>query len=219
MMTTSPALLDALLVCVFILNIYLLGTSRMSAVIRTVSLQGFLLAAAPALVLGRLDLHSVLIGLVAGGLKGLVIPTMLFRAIREVRIRREVEPTISHGASMLLGALGAGLALAFTDNLPLVPGEEARLIVPAALATVLTGFILLTTRRKAVTQVVGYLVLENGIFLFGLLLLDALPLVVEVGVLLDLVVAIFVMGILLDHIQREFSSIDTRNLSALKEDL
>lgn len=212
------SILDSLLVIVFVLNIYVLGTSRIGAVVRAVALQGLILAVMPTLVLGRVEIHGVFIGVVAALLKGIVIPAMVVRAVREVQIRREVEPFVSFGASMLLGALGAGAALAFTRSLPLVPGEESRLIVPAALATVLTGFILLTTRLKAVNQVLGYLVLENGIFIFGLLLLHAVPLVVELGVLLDLVVAIFVMGILLTHIRREFSSLDTRNFSALKEE-
>jgi len=142
---------------------------------------------------------------------------MLLHSIREVEIRREVEPLIGLGTSMLLGGLGAGFALMFTPQLSLAPGEESPLLIPAALTTCFTGFILLTARRKAVTQVVGYLILENGVYIFGLTLLHAVPLLVEAGVLLDLVVGIFVMGILLDHIQREFSSIDTRHFSALKE--
>jgi len=210
--------LDALLVIVFVLDIYLLGTSRIGAVVRGVAAQGFLLACMPVLALGQLEVHGVLVGLGAAVLKGIVIPVMVLRTVREVQIRREVEPLVGFGTSMLLGALGAGAALAFTRSLPLVPGEESRLVVPAALATVLAGFILLTTRRKAVNQVLGYLVLENGIFIFGLLLLHAVPLIIELGVLLDLVVAIFVMAILLTHIRREFSSLDTRDFSALKEE-
>ena len=82
----------------------------------------------------------------------------------------------------------------------------------------LTGFIMLTTRRKAITQVVGYLILENGIYIMGLALLDAMPFLVEVGVLLDLFVAIFVMGIIINHISREFRSTDVARLSSLKEE-
>jgi hydrogenase-4 component E len=89
--------------------------------------------------------------------------------------------------------------------------------VPAALSTVLTGFLILTTRAKAISQVVGYLVLENGIFIFGLLLVEAMPFLVEIGVLLDLFVAIFVMGIIIYQISQEFSTVSTRKLSALKE--
>ena len=91
------------------------------------------------------------------------------------------------------------------------------IIVPllAALATLLAGFLVLTTRRKAISQVTGYLMLENGIYVFGLLLYQAMA--VEVGVLLDLVVGIFVIGIVLNHIQREFASLDTERLSRLRE--
>lgn len=211
------SLLDSILMLVFILDIYVLGTGRVDAVIRTAAIQGILLAATPVLAHGGVTLTGVAVGLGTFALKGVVIPAMLLHSIREVEIRREVEPLISLGASMLLGGLGAGLALVFTSQMSLAPGEESQLVIPAALTTCLTGFILLTTRRKAVTQVAGYLLLENGIFIFGLLLIEEVPILVEAGVLLDLVVGIFVMGILLDHIQREFSSIDTRRFSALKE--
>jgi len=89
--------------------------------------------------------------------------------------------------------------------------------VPASLATVLTGFLILCSRRKAITQVVGYLVLENGIFVMGLTLHDAMPYLVEIGVLLDLLVAIFVIGIVINHINREFASLDVTRLDTLKE--
>ncbi len=101
--------------------------------------------------------------------------------------------------------------------LPLAPGHAQTLVVPAALSTVLTGFVLLTSRIKAITQVIGYLVLENGIFIFGLLLLEALPSLVELGVLLDLFVGVFVISIIIHHINREFDSLDTRRLSSLRE--
>ena len=91
------------------------------------------------------------------------------------------------------------------------------LLVPASLATVWTGFLLLTTRKKAIMQVLGYVLLENGIFLFGLLLLEAMPFLVEVGVLLDLFTGVFVMGIIIFHINREFASTSTEYLTELKE--
>ncbi|MHB1562035.1 MAG: NADH-quinone oxidoreductase subunit K, partial [Isosphaeraceae bacterium] len=91
------------------------------------------------------------------------------------------------------------------------------LLVPASLATVWTGFLMLTTRKKAIMQVLGYLVLENGIFLFGLLLLEAMPLLVEAGILLDLFTGVFVMGIIVHHISREFASTSTEHLSELRE--
>ncbi len=89
--------------------------------------------------------------------------------------------------------------------------------MPTSLATVWTGLLLVVTRRKAVAQVLGFLVLENGVFVFGLLLSDFMPLMVEAGVLLDLLAAIFVMGIVMFHINREFSSLDTRRLTSLRD--
>ncbi|HEX7604258.1 MAG TPA: hypothetical protein VF316_21720, partial [Polyangiaceae bacterium] len=102
-------------------------------------------------------------------------------------------------------------------HLPLAPQHARSILVPAALATVTSGFLVIATRRKAITQVAGYLVLENGVFVMGLGLLEAMPFLVEVGILLDLFVAIFVMGIILHHVSREFASLDTGRLSDLKE--
>jgi hydrogenase-4 component E len=139
------------------------------------------------------------------------------RAIREVRIRREVEPLIGYVPTLLLGALITAGTFIFADFLPLLAQHHDGLFIPTALATFFSGFLLLMTRRKAITQVLGYLMLENGIFIFGILLSDAMPLMVEAGVLLDLLVGVFVMGIVMNQINREFSTINTERLSALKE--
>ena len=105
----------------------------------------------------------------------------------------------------------------FASQMPLANGNLSKLIVPSAIATILIGFILLTTRFKALTQVIGYLILENGIFIFGVLLMEAMPMVIEMGVLLDLFVGIFVSCIIISKINQSFSSMDTRVLSSLKE--
>ena len=76
---------------------------------------------------------------------------------------------------------------------------------------------MLMGRAKAISQVCGYLILENGVYLFGMLLIRSRPLVVEAGILLDLMVAVFVIGIIVDRIQREFDTLDTRKLTVLRE--
>lgn len=211
-------LTDALLMTVLLLNFFALGTSRLRAVINATAAQGVALGVI-ALLAHKHDLgvESVLIAVGATAIKGLVIPLLLMRAIRDVAIRREAEPFIGYVPSLLAGAVATGLAILFARTLPLAKEHEGSLFVPASLATVLTGFIILTTRRKAVTQVAGYLILENGIFIMGLMLVEAMPFLVEVGVLLDLVVAIFVMGIMIYQINRAFSSLDTGLLAHLKE--
>lgn len=212
-----PPVVDILLVIVLLFNFLMLGQSRIRAVIQCVAVQGMLLGV--LLVVshgGAHDVRAILLGVLAFVVKGFVIPSMLLRALAEAGIRREVEPLVSFVTSLLLGAAGTGLAILFAGTLPLAPEHAHTLIVPASLATVFTGFLMLTTRRKAITQVVGYLTLENGIFVFGLTLIRAMPFMVEIGALLDLVVGIFVMGIVIDHINREFSTVDTDNLTNLR---
>jgi hydrogenase-4 component E len=209
--------LNLLLVVVLLLNFLMLGTSRLRAVIRAAGAQGMLLGVAFLAMHGASGLRSVSVGLAVFAIKGVLIPNILIRALRSQAIRREVEPFVSFTTSLLLGAVATGLSVLFARTLPLVPADAGLLLVPASLATVLTGFIVLTTRRKALTQVVGYLTLENGIFIFGLTLVEAMPFLVEVGVLLDVLVAVFVMGVVVEHINREFTSIGEDELTELRE--
>jgi len=206
-----------LLVLVLLLNFAMLGTSRLRAVINASAAQGVILGILVLAVHGHLGVREVMLAGGAVVLKGVVIPGMLVKAMRDVVKRRDIEPLIGYIPSLLIGALGTGLSLVFAGTLPLAPEHVGSLLVPTSLSTVLTGFLLLTTRRKAITQVVGYLVLENGVFVMGLCLLEALPFLIETGVLLDLFVGIFVMGIIINRINREYASIDTTELSALRE--
>ena len=208
---------DSLLVSVLLINLFLLGTSRLRAVIAGSAGQGFILGALAVFAHGQGEPAPLLIGTGAMLIKGFLIPRLLYKAMRDVAIHREVEPFIGFIPSLLLGALGTGLAVVFSQTLPLAPEHRGSLLLPSSFATVLTGFLILTTRRKAITQVVGYLVLENGIFIMGLALIEAMPFLVEVGVSLDLFVAIFVMGIIINHISREYSSLDVSRLSSLRE--
>jgi hydrogenase-4 component E len=211
-----PAL-DWFLVVVLLLNLVALGVSRLRAVIQAVAVQGGLLGIMALIVHQEFGVRVVLVATATVAVKAVVIPRLLFYAMREVAVRHEVEPFVGFLPSLLLGAVGTGLALAFARTLPLRHEQLGTLLVPASFATVFTGFLILTTRRKAISQAVGYLVLENGVFLFGLLLLEALPFLVEMGVLLDLLAGIFVMGIIIHHVNREFASMSTDYLSALKE--
>lgn len=208
---------DPVLVLVLLLNFFVLGTSRIHAVINAAALQGAVLGVLALLMHGGHDVRPMVIAAATVSVKGLLIPAMLRRAMREADIRRDVEPFIDFMPSLLVCAVTTGLSVVFARTLPLSPAHQGSLLVPAALATVLAGFIVLATRRKAITQVAGYLILENGVFIMGMTLLDAIPFFVEAGVLLDLLVGIFVMGIIIHHINREFSSLDTTRLSNLKE--
>jgi hydrogenase-4 component E len=199
------------------LNLLALGSSRLPTMISAMALQGMALGVMPLLIEGHLDWRLVLVAAATVAGKGFVIPTLLRRAMRAAHIDREIEPFIGFVPSLLLGAGGTIAALALARMLPLLPEHSGTLLVPGALASVLTGFVLLIGRTKAISQVCGYLILENGIYLFGLLLIQSTPLLVEAGILLDVTVGVFIIGIIVDRIQRAFDSLDTRKLTALRE--
>ena len=193
-----------------------LATSRLSACIRAIAAQGLLLGVLPLFIHRELSVHAVALAVGTVAIKAAVLPWFLRWAIREASVRREVEPLIGYMASMLLGAAALAIAFAVATVLPLRSGET-ELLVPVALVTVMIGLLVLTSRSKAITQVVGYLMLENGIYLFGLTQSERVPFLAEVGVLLDLFVAVFIMGIVVFHINREFDSISAANLTELHE--
>jgi hydrogenase-4 component E len=211
------SVLSSLVAALLLVNLVALGASRISTVVRAVALQGVLLGALTVAAHGEVRGRVLVLAAASAVVKGWLIPWVLFRALRQVAIKREVEPSLGLLPSLLLGALATAFAIVAAGRLPLAEVVLAPLFIPASLATVACGFILLTTRRKAISQVLGYLVLENGIFVFGLLLIEAVPFLVEAGLLLDLFVGIFVLSIIIHHINREFASLDTRRLSLLKD--
>ena len=199
------------------LNLLALGSSRLPALISAAAAQGMVLGALPLLLEHE---FAWLVWMVAIGtivIKGFVIPGLLRRAMRAAHIDREVEPLLGFVPSLLLGAAATIGAVALGGALPLLPEHARTLLVPGAFATLVSGLLLLIGRSKVISQVCGYLVLENGIYLFGLLLIHATPLLVEAGILLDLTVGVFVIGIIVDRIQRAFDSLDTRKLTMLRE--
>ncbi len=199
------------------LSLVALASSRLPSVIRAAAFQGMILGTLPLLFEEKFHWLVVAVAIGTITVKGFVIPSLLRRALRAANIDREVEPLLGFVPSLLLGAAAIIGAAALGNELPLRPEHAKSLLVPGAFATVVCGFILLMARAKAISQVCGYLILENGIYLFGLLLINSTPLLVEAGILLDLTVAVFVIGIIVDRIQREFDTLDTRKLTSLRE--
>lgn len=199
------------------LNLLALGSSRLPSVIRAAAVQGMVLGVLPLLLERHFQWIAAAVAAGTLTVKGFVIPSLLRRALRAANIDREIEPLIGFVPSLLLGAAAMIGAVVWSTALPLQAEHANSLLVPGAFASLVTGFLLLIGRTKAISQVCGYLILENGIYLFGLLLIGSTPLLVEAGILLDLTVAVFVIGIIVDRIQREFDSLDTRKLTSLRE--
>ena len=210
--------LDTVLVLLILTNLHMLGSSRISACIRTVAGQAVLLGII-SLLAQRGDVGLRLLLLAAAGtvIKAGILPWLLRRAAREAGVQTEVEPFVGFTTSLLLGLGLLGAALHVAGRLPLPDADGTTFLVPVALFTMMVGLLLIVSRRKAVMQTLGYLAMENGIYAFGLAFAVEEPLLVEMGVLLDVFVAVFVMGIAIHHISREFDHIDTDRLSALKD--
>jgi hydrogenase-4 component E len=212
------AILDTLTVLLMFTNLRLLGLSRINASIRTVAAQGVLLGLiALAANAGHLTARILLVAVVGIAIKGVAVPILLLRALRAAKIRREVEPYLGYVPSVLAGVAAFLISLEVASRLPLPARPMSDLLVPTSLSTIFVGLLMIVSRKKALSQALGYLVFENGIYVFGVGVAYEAPALVEMGILLDVFVAVFVMGIIVFHISREFDSIDTTRLAELKE--
>ncbi len=206
-----------LLVTVLLLDVSLAASSRLTVLIRAFAIQASAVGVLALVLDGPADLHAWAVASGTLLLKGLLIPYFLVRASERTQAGKEQAPLIPYGVSLLLAAAGLALSFALASRLPETAQRFGILLGAAAFATMFTGLLILVSRSTALAQVAGYLVLENGIFLFGLSLLRRMPLLVEMGILLDVFVGTFVMGIVVYNIHRTFDHIDVRALTALKE--
>jgi len=206
--------LDLALISIVFLGIVILGNNRLRTTIQLFALQSFILSLVPLMV--HPGVHAMILSVGTFILKVVIMPTLFFWAIRHVSIRREAQPLISYGKTLLLGGFLIGVAFLISSRLDLPDKGISNLLVPCAFSVIMIGFLLLVSRFKAITQIIGYLVMENGIFLFAQLLLEKTPLLVEMGILLDIFVGVLVMGIVVNHISQEFDSASTVNLINLR---
>lgn len=209
--------LDRLMLLLILSDVALLATARLGTVLRLFVMQGALLAAlaviAPA---GPPTVRALSLGAAALFVRSLLFPWLLARVARRAAIPDEVRPLVGTGPSLLLGIVMLVGAMMLGRRLPLGGPGTSDMVVPAALFTIFTGLFLVVTRRKALTQCLGYLALENGIYAFGVAAVGEVPALVELGALLDLFLAVLVMGIAMHRLSETFEHMDTDQLTALR---
>ena len=209
--------IDSVMLVLVVTGLLLLGFSQLRSSVRAVAVQGFALGLLPLLARpGGIALWTVLLVLVTVGLKGIVFPRLMLAALRDTEARREKRPPVGHTMSMLAGFLALAGAAWLSSRLPAFAGSPSTLVAPVSFFMIFVGLFIIVARNHAVNQIVGYLVLENGIYVFGVVLLHELPLLVEMGVLLDAFAAVFVMGVAVYHINSEFDHVDVDQLDMLK---
>ncbi|OAI53560.1 hypothetical protein AYO44_03980 [Planctomycetaceae bacterium SCGC AG-212-F19] len=210
--------LETLLTLLILANFLMVGSSRLRFGITVLAMQGLAVGLLPLLLPGHeMTLRTVALSGTSIALKAVVFPWLLIRAMRAAGVRLEAEPLVGYTPSLLLAVFALGMSIWLAGRLdPPVPPPHP-LLLPTGLFTVLIGLFLIVCRKKALGQVMGYLALENGIFVFGITLARDEPFLVEMGVLLDVFMAVFVMGIIIFHISRAFDHIDVDQLSMLKD--
>ncbi len=209
---------DVVIAVLILTNLRLIASSRISACIYAVACQGVLLGVLPLLVgSSHLMVRACALSGVTVMLKGFFFPWLLLRALKSANVRREMEPLVGYTSSLMIGALLLATAMWFGRQLPLPVPAHSPMVLPLAMFNIMVGLFVIVSRAKAITQVLGYLVMENGIYAFGLAFALSEPSLVELGILLDAFMAVFVMGITIFHISREFDHMDTDRLTALRD--
>lgn len=211
-------LVDALMVLLVLLNLVMVGSSRLGACVRAVATQGVVLGLLPVLLFREhaLTVRIVLVSALGVSLRGVIFPWLLMRALRLAGVHREVEPFVGYPVSILCGILAVAAGFWMTGRMHLPDSVSHTLMAPVSLSTILVGLFIIVSRKLALNQVLGYLVLENGIFVLGIALVEEVHLLVELGVLLDAFVAVFVMSIATYRISREFDHMEVHQLDSLK---
>ena len=210
--------IEAILAVFLLTNLMLAASSRLLHGIRIVAAQGLLLGILPLFLACQHGLNGHLIAASAVNIiiKGIALPLLLMYAMRKANIKRELEPLTGYVTSILIVLVFFALSFFLASKLP-VDKVGYTLAMPVSFATVLSGLFLIVSRRKALTQTIGFLTMENGIALFGAAMHLEYGFFVELGILLDVLVLVFVMGIAVFQISREFEHIDADRLNLLTD--
>jgi len=207
-----------LVILLILLNFRLISSSRLMPCIHVLVIQAVILSGVAWMThQGHMPLHLYFMLAVNVLLKAAVLPWMLTRVVQKNIIARELDPFVGYTASLIIGAVLLAISVLISRPLSLSHTLVEDFFLPVSLFTLFSGMFMIIARKKAITQVLGYMVMENGIYTFGVAMAIKEPFIVELSVLLDVFVAVLIMGVAIFHISREFHHIDTDRLSVLRD--
>jgi hydrogenase-4 component E len=220
MNTNIVAQINSLLAAFILLTAFgMLVQRRMYALLHLFAWQGFFLSVSTAMVGYVAESHHLYISsLLTLSLKVVLLPYILHRLIQNLKIHKEVETVVNVPTTMLLGIALVIFSYHLTAPIRELSTLVTKSTLAVALATVMLGLLMMITRRHAVTQIIGFLAMENGLFFAATSATYGMPLVVELGVALDLLIAAFIFGIFFFHISTTFDSLDVDQMARLKEE-
>jgi hydrogenase-4 component E len=217
--TVSGQIVNLLAAFLLLVAFAMLSQRRVLSLVRLFAWQGAALAASTLVVAyTTAQPHLYISAAITIGLKVIFIPWALHRLIDRLDVRWDVETLINIPTTMLAGIALVIFAFALATPISQMAGTLTRSTLGIALACVLLSFLMMIVRRKAIPQVIGFLALENGLFFAATSATYGMPLVVELGVALDVLVGTFIFGIFFFHIREQFESLDIRHMEKLKED-
>ncbi len=217
---STAQLIDILAVMILVTAFLIVSSRSLTFYVRLYSVQSFLLGAVALLVVvGYGETHILTAALLTIAIKAIAIPIVLGRVIEKLKVRKEVVFDINITTSLLI--CGGLVILSDSISQPIVHAEQqlalqGSRVLPASIAMTLIGLFIMTTRKKALTQIVGLLTMENGLFLSGLAITYGMPLIVEVGIFFDVLVAAVILGVFVFRINQTFDSINIDALRRLK---
>jgi hydrogenase-4 component E len=211
--------INLLAAILLLISFAMLSQRRILSLINLFATQGAVLFLSTVLVAastGQTHLYwSAVLTLI---LKVILLPLILHRLVRRLNVKWDVETLINIPATMLIGILLVILAFNLAAPVSQLAGTITRSSLGIALALVLLAFLMMLTRSKAVPQVIGFLSMENGLFFAATSATYGMPMVVELGIALDVLIGILILGVFMFQIREQFDSLDIRNLEKLKED-
>lgn len=214
----APQLINLCAAIMLLLAFAMLAQRKILALINLFAAQGMMLCVSTALVAlvsGQHHLYwSALLTLV---LKVLLLPWILHRLIRKLKLKWDVETLFNVSSTMIIGIVLVILAFNLVQPVSQLAGAVTKSTLGIALASVLLAFLMMITRSKAVPQVVGFLAMENGLVLAATGATHGMPMVIEFGIALDVLVGVLILGVFFFQIRERFDSLDTRHLEKLKE--
>jgi len=189
------------MVVLILLNFWILGVGRINTIIKILVLQGFLVGVLPVL---RLEVEPVILGIIIIILKAIIFPVLLFNVVSKTQVKVEEKSYVSYAISLILGSAFLFVAYEISKSLMV------------AIFIMMVGLFVTITRKKAINQVIGFLIFENGIFVLSFEMATRIPVVMEMAILIDVLVAVLVMGLSITQINQKFTHMDVDKLDSLK---
>jgi len=212
-------LLNTLAALLLLLSFAMLSQRRIVTLVNLLAVQGALLCTATLLLAWRTGAsHLYLSAALTLTLKVIFLPWLLHRLIRRLDVYWDTEPLLNITGTMLIGVLVVVFSFGLAQPISALASTATRNAIGIAVAVILIAFLTMITRRKAMSQVVGFLSMENGLFFGAMSATYGMPMIVEFGVALDVLVAMLVLGVFFFQIREQFDSLDLQHLESLKED-